>query len=300
MDNTCRLFNCNICIKKYSSYKSLWNHNKKYHNTNVSNIGQNVSNIGQNVSKKNISSLNCKFCNKIFSTAQNRWKHENKVCKKKFNENNKIELLENKIKELENNIKDLPINNQLINIISDKNKKIEELKNQNLIENQQNIKEVNKTIIEKQIKTFESLTLNNIVITSRSDNNYINATQLCQAGGKQFNDWFRLNTTKQLINEAESETGISVSQLIDIKKGNSSEFNQGSWIHPDLAIQLAQWLSPKFALQISKWIRQLFTNGKVEITTKLITDNKLKDQKIKLLKILILKNINVKIIQIKM
>ena len=44
------------------------------------------------------------------------------------------------------------------------------------------------------------------------------------------------------------------------------------------------WLSPKFALQVSKWIINLFTDGKVEITTKLITENKLKDQEIKLLK----------------
>ena len=103
-------YKCINCNKFYSSYQSLWIHNKKYHKIDVSNIGQNVS-------KKNIFLLN-------------RWKHENKVCKQKLNENNKIELLENKIKELENNIKNLPINNQLINIISDKNKKIEELKNQ--------------------------------------------------------------------------------------------------------------------------------------------------------------------------
>ena len=48
-------------------------------------------------------------------------------------------------------------------------------------------------------------------------------------------------------------------------------------IHPELAIQLAQWISPKFAIQVSKWIINLFTDGKVEITTKLITENKLKD-----------------------
>ena len=86
-----------------------------------------------------------------------------------------------------------------------------------------------------------------------------------------------------VFNEAGSDMGIPTSQLIDIKKGNSGEFFQGTWIHPDLAIQLAQWLSPKFAIQVSKWIRQLFTNGKVEITEKLLTENKLKDQKIKLL-----------------
>ena len=26
---------CNICSKKYKSYKSLWNHNNKFHNTNT-------------------------------------------------------------------------------------------------------------------------------------------------------------------------------------------------------------------------------------------------------------------------
>ena len=72
--------------------------------------------------------------------------------------------------------------------------------------------------------------------------------------------------------------------LIDVKKGNNTNLILGSWIHPKLAIQLAQWLSPKFAIQVSDWIINLFTNGKVEINTKLIIENKLKDQEIKLLK----------------
>ena len=72
--------------------------------------------------------------------------------------------------------------------------------------------------------------------------------------------------------------------MVNIKKGNNNEFNQGTWIHPDLAIQLAQWLSPKIAIQISKWIINLFTNGKVKVNTKLLNENKLKDREIKLLK----------------
>jgi hypothetical protein len=40
----------------------------------------------------------------------------------------------------------------------------------------------------------------------------------------------------------------------------SNKVNYDLWIHPDLAIQLAQWISPIFALQVSKWIRELF-NG---------------------------------------
>jgi hypothetical protein len=34
MDNLDRSYRCNICIKTYSSYKSLWNHNNKFHKIN--------------------------------------------------------------------------------------------------------------------------------------------------------------------------------------------------------------------------------------------------------------------------
>jgi hypothetical protein len=69
-------YSCDICNKSYSSYQSLWIHNKKFH---VSKVIQNVSNDNPNVSNK----LLCKYCKKKFSTTQNKWKHENKVCKVK-------------------------------------------------------------------------------------------------------------------------------------------------------------------------------------------------------------------------
>jgi hypothetical protein len=75
------------------------------------------------------------------------------------------------------------------------------------------------------------------------------------------------NTTK-LISVLESDAGIPASLLVDIKKGKSLNFIQGTWIHPDLAIQLAQWLNPEFAIHISHWIKTLFTTGKVEINLK--------------------------------
>ena len=103
-----------------------------------------------------------------------------------------------------------------------------------------------------------------ITIPMREDG-YINATLLCKAGGKKFNDWNRLKNTNELITVLESETGNPVSQLIDVNKGNSSKYEQGSWIHPDLAIQLAQWISPYFALQVSRWTRELLLFGKVEL-----------------------------------
>ena len=284
MNNHVNVYKCNVCNKNYSSRSSLCNHNKKFHNVNSTKNTQITTNTPPKPTKNN--EAICDFCNKIFSRNDSLKRHKEK-CKKKTDMLT-LEEMQKKIIELEDKIKitnnttttnNIPINNHLIDIIVDKSKAIENL--QNKIENT-----VNNNLIETT-KITPTLNLNNVLIISRSEDNYINATQLCQAGNKQFNDWFRLNTTKQLINEESSETGIPVSQLVDIKKGNSNAFNQGSWIHPDLAIQLAQWISPKFALQISGWIRTLFTNGTVSIDVKILEDKnkeiKLKDHKIQLL-----------------
>jgi hypothetical protein len=267
---------CKICNKNYSSKASLWNHNKKFHGKDISKNTPIISTDSPNVSIKN--SLLCKYCAKKFSSTQNKWKHENKVCKKK-EEINKIELLQAQVNELTSkiaNITNNTTNNHLIDIIVDKSKAIENL--QSKIENT-----INNNLTEVP-KITPTLNLNNVLIVSRSEDNYINATQLCQAGGKRFNNWYQLETTKQLINALKSKTGIPVLELIEINKGGS---HLGSWIHPDLAIQLAQWISPIFALQVSSWIRTLFTNGNVSIDVKLLEDKnkeiKLKDHKIQLL-----------------
>ena len=64
---------------------------------------------------------------------------------------------------------------------------------------------------------------------------------------KEFKEWYRLENTKELISELEDQNlkaGYPAFKSVDITKGRYG----GSWIHPDLAVQLAQWVSPKFAL----------------------------------------------------
>jgi hypothetical protein len=132
---------------------------------------------------------------------------------------------------------------------------------------------------------YSNITLNNIVITSRPIDHYVNATQLCQAGGKKFSHWFSLETTKELMNELSADAGIPASGLVETKRGGNDKSKQGSWIHPDLSIQLAQWISPKFAIQVSKWIRKLFSDGSIEIDLSLMrekeTEMREKDNRIK-------------------
>lgn len=117
---------------------------------------------------------------------------------------------------------------------------------------------------------LSQISLNNVTITSRHPDHYVNATELCQAGDKKFNDWYRLESTKELVAVLSSDTGIPATQLIESKRGASSHYQQGSWIHPDLAIQLAQWISPSFALHVCQWVRSLFSQGSVAIDLALI------------------------------
>ena len=138
-------------------------------------------------------------------------------------------------------------------------------------------------IEQKEDPEYQSVTLNEVVITSRPLDHYVNATQLCQAGGKKFNDWFRLDTTKELIQELSADAGIPATGLLDVKRGGNNKSEQGSWIHPDLSIQLAQWISPQFALQVSRWIRSLFNTGAASISNEILEEMRQRDRRIKAL-----------------
>ena len=245
---------------------------------------------------------------------------KNKIVKLTDNLKSKeFNIINNNIKKLEKTIpanSNLEISNQLVNKIIEKEKKIDEL---NLInellqdDTKQKIKSnsnitviddtknninniINNELVENNNELENKpikLILNNQVIQFRETDNYINATQLCKAGGKNFGLWYSLDGTKELISTLASDIGIPISLLIDSKKGNSTNYIQGTWIHPDLAIQLAQWINPQFALQVSSWIRELFSNGNVSINLKILKEkeNIIKDsqRRIKLLENLTLK-----------
>jgi hypothetical protein len=112
------------------------------------------------------------------------------------------------------------------------------------------------------------------------EDGYIFATGLCKAVGKRVYDWLRLKETKNFKTELENklkknDTIIPVSQLIEVYKGNTSKYSQGTWVHPDLGLNLAQWCSPNFSLQVSKWLRELIFTGSVQL------ENEKSDEKIK-------------------
>lgn len=107
----------------------------------------------------------------------------------------------------------------------------------------------------------------NSVIDQRAEDGYINATAMCKAAGKLMADYMRLGSTKDFLSELHSDMGIPISELVQSVKGGESQL-QGTWVHPQVAIHLAQWLSPKFAVQVSKWVHEWMT-GKHPVATKM-------------------------------
>jgi hypothetical protein len=77
---------------------------------------------------------------------------------------------------------------------------------------------------------------------------------MCQANGKKINDYTRLETTEAFIDALSLETGIPASKLFQQIKGRGDRVQQGTWVHPLVAVNLAQWLSPQFAVWCSKLI----------------------------------------------
>jgi hypothetical protein len=106
MDKKNGTYQCISCKKFYKSYKSLWNHNRKFHNNDVVECGSNVA-VGKNTNEVEIKKFYCKFCEKIFNHNSNRCKHQ-KICKYQ----NKI--IESNVQNI-NNITTQNINNGTIN-----------------------------------------------------------------------------------------------------------------------------------------------------------------------------------------
>lgn len=107
--------------------------------------------------------------------------------------------------------------------------------------------------------------INTTTVQQRAEDGYIHATAMCKAAGKLFNDYSRLDTTRAYLQALASDTGIPVSQLVVSRRGNTSAFKQGTWVHPKVAIHLAQWLSPEFAVQVSNWVFDWLSGKEVQV-----------------------------------
>ncbi len=92
-------------------------------------------------------------------------------------------------------------------------------------------------------------------VPQRVTDGYINATALCQASGKQLGHYLANKNTQEFLAALSADIGIPISEIVIVTKGGNPQL-QGTWIHPDIAVNLGQWVSPRFAVLVSKWVRE--------------------------------------------
>lgn len=113
--------------------------------------------------------------------------------------------------------------------------------------------------------------INGIAIEQRERDGFVNGTAMCVAHGKLIADWFRNQETVELLTALAVDLDLEINYGISHNSGISSisaaypdlvlsrrgspENGGGTWVHPDLAVQLAQWCSPGFAIIVSRWVR---------------------------------------------
>jgi hypothetical protein len=100
------------------------------------------------------------------------------------------------------------------------------------------------------------------LIGQRPHDGFINGTSLCQASGKRINDYWRNQATQEFLEELSRSAGIPADRLVQTVMTGPNQ-DRGTWVHPDVAIHLAQWCSPRFAVQVSRWVREWLTTGQL-------------------------------------
>ena len=98
------------------------------------------------------------------------------------------------------------------------------------------------------------------VIAQRARDGYINATAMCKAAGREFKHYRENRGTRDFLGALSAEVGIPTSELVQsISGGVPTE--QGTWVHPQVAIHLAQWASARFAVLVSRWVLEWMTGA---------------------------------------
>ncbi|MGL4502861.1 MAG: KilA-N domain-containing protein, partial [Planktothrix sp.] len=94
---------------------------------------------------------------------------------------------------------------------------------------------------------------NDSPIGQRRGDGYFNATALCKAAGKRWDNYRTHEGFQPFIEALGRSLNLSDRELIQAKKGGKAS-EQGTWVHPQVAVHLAMWLSPEFSVLVTQWV----------------------------------------------
>lgn len=92
---------------------------------------------------------------------------------------------------------------------------------------------------------------NGTPISRRTTDGYVNATAMCRANGKRWTKYRESDRANEYLEALSTEARISVYGLIESKTGGSD--GGETWVHPQVAVDLARWISAPFAVWMDGW-----------------------------------------------
>lgn len=101
---------------------------------------------------------------------------------------------------------------------------------------------------------------NELSLYQRSSDGYVDATKLCKQAGKRINHYLHNQETKEYLAELARSAGIPANLLV-VKRNTGVNTERGTWVHPKVAIHLAQWFSPQFAVFVTNIMMDWFSGA---------------------------------------
>jgi hypothetical protein len=99
---------------------------------------------------------------------------------------------------------------------------------------------------------------NDTPISRRTSDSYVNATAMCRANGKRWTKYRESDRANEYLEALSTEARISVHALIESRAGGID--GGETWIHPQVAIDLARWINAPFAVWMDGWFLEQFEN----------------------------------------
>lgn len=86
---------------------------------------------------------------------------------------------------------------------------------------------------------------------------------MCKAFQTDIGQWKRLKGTSAFLQALSLSLQKCSNDLIMYESGPIDQ--RATWVHPQVAIEIARWLSPHFQVKMTRWIYELASTGKVEL-----------------------------------
>lgn len=91
---------------------------------------------------------------------------------------------------------------------------------------------------------------NGTPIPRRTTDGYVDATAMCKANGKLWAGYFRTDRASHYLDALALSMQIRIDDLYEVKEGGNGG---GTWVHPQVAVDLARWISAPFAVWMDSW-----------------------------------------------